>query len=345
MSYYRDYSVMSNNPDMWEVSPEITIKYTWENIPWISILDKLKPGDCIESPTFCYDEYEDTKWRLLLYPKGWTDEFSDWVSIFVKCESTEYLAAEPPSKVDISIYNYSTAYCTKPERHVHNVDGKFIYLGFPKFFVSSKLNSMIEHERRIVCKIQTRGPIRSRTNDWILNNEIGQLLDSERFSDVKLQVKDKYFPAHKNILAVRSPVFSAMFNHEMLENTENIVTINKFDDKIVKEMLRYIYTGKTPNFKETVFDLLPAADHYQLDELKTMCEIYLCNNLSVDDVMEIMVLADAHGSTKLKEKAIKFFNEHPKPIIATEVYKAVRMSHPNLMLECFEASVTEDEDY
>ena len=41
---------------------------------------------------------------------------------------------------------------------------------------------------------------------------------SGSFSDVTLRVGEKQFRAHKVILACRSPVFGAMFEHEMKES-------------------------------------------------------------------------------------------------------------------------------
>ena len=334
---------MCSNRDLWESPPMITIEYTWKDIPWDLMLEKQKSGDFIESPTFCADKYEDTKWRLVLSSEG-IDNFVR-LSITVKCESTEYLVANAPSRLilDISDCDILDSFrCDENGYSVEQIDGQF-YSGFPLFVTLNDINHMSKRKSKINCRIDTRGPIFLCTTDWKLNDDIGQLLNSERFSDVKLNVKDQIFNAHKVILASRSPVFSAMFEHEMLENIQGLVTVDGVNERVFEEMLRYIYTGKTPNFKETVFDLLPAADKYQLDELKIMCEVYLCHNLTTENIMDIMVLADAHCSTKLKEKAIEFFNIYAKQFIDTEAYKSMRGSHPNLIAECFEALISNNE--
>lgn len=62
-----------------------------------------------------------------------------------------------------------------------------------------------------------------------------------------------------NILA-RSPVFAAMFEHEMEERKQNRVTISDVEHDVLKEMLRFIYTGKSPNLEKMADDLLAAAD-------------------------------------------------------------------------------------
>eukprot|EP00731_Ephydatia_muelleri_P032711 Em0024g255a len=51
------------------------------------------------------------------------------------------------------------------------------------------------------------------------------------------------------LLAARSPVFSAMFEHEMEESRKNHVEISDLDQEVMQEMLAYIYTGKAPTYR------------------------------------------------------------------------------------------------
>ena len=58
----------------------------------------------------------------------------------------------------------------------------------------------------------------------------------------------------------RSPVFAAMFAHEMEERKHNRVEIQDVDHEVLREMLRFIYTGKAANLEKMADDLLAAAD-------------------------------------------------------------------------------------
>ena len=125
---------------------------------------------------------------------------------------------------------------------------------------------------------------------------------------------DREFAVHKAILAARSLVFSAMFEHEMEEKKQNKVEIpdmdhevlremlhyiftgkisnirnmtgdilfaaeiTDMDHEILREMLHYIYTGKISNIRNMTGDLLFAADKCALDRLKGMCEEHICSN-------------------------------------------------------------------
>ena len=63
-----------------------------------------------------------------------------------------------------------------------------------------------------------------------------------------------------HIFAARSPVFNAMFEHEMEERKQGRVEITDVDHEVMREMLRFIYTGKAPNLDKMADDLLAAAD-------------------------------------------------------------------------------------
>ena len=131
-----------------------------------------------------------------------------------------------------------------------------------------------------------------------------------------------------------------MFENKMFEEAKDSVIISDIDDKTFNEMLQYIYRRKIPNFRETVFSLLPAAAKYKLAKLKTMCEIFLHNNLTLENVTNVLVLAECHFSTKLKAKAIEFINANPKKVFATEGYKSMGKSHPHLLDKCYQAFVS-----
>lgn len=63
-----------------------------------------------------------------------------------------------------------------------------------------------------------------------------------------------------SFVIARSDVFAAMFEHEMEERKLNRVAITDVDHEVLKEMLRFIYTGKAPNLDKMADDLLAAAD-------------------------------------------------------------------------------------
>ena len=62
------------------------------------------------------------------------------------------------------------------------------------------------------------------------------------------------------LIPARSPVFNAMFEHDLEERKQGRVEIKDIDHEVLREMLRFIYTGKAPNLDKMADDLLAAAD-------------------------------------------------------------------------------------
>uniref|UniRef100_A0A3B3SF63 Speckle type BTB/POZ protein like n=1 Tax=Paramormyrops kingsleyae TaxID=1676925 RepID=A0A3B3SF63_9TELE len=170
-----------------------------------------------------------------------------------------------------------------------------------------------------------------------LSDDLGNLWEFSRFTDCSLYVCGQEFKAHKSILAARSPVFNAMFEHEMEESKKNRVDISDIEPDVFKEMMSFIYTGKAPNLEKMADNLLAAADKYALERLKVMCEEALCSSLSVENVADVLILADLHSAEQLKAQAIDFINSHTTDIMETAGWKSMIQSHPHLVAEAFRA--------
>ncbi|KAG5452460.1 Protein roadkill [Clonorchis sinensis] len=145
----------------------------------------------------------------------------------------------------------------------------------------------------------------------------------------------RQFEAHKAILAARSPVFAAMFEHGMEESRANRVEITDMEPDTLAEVLRYIYTGQVVGMDKLAHDLLAAADKYQLERLKTMCEEALVESLSVENCCDILGLADMHNADQLKAHTLEFIMLHAHDVCETEGYDQLVRHRPRLLNECF----------
>ena len=58
----------------------------------------------------------------------------------------------------------------------------------------------------------------------------------------------------------RSPVFRAMFDHDMLESCQRRVDIPDISVDVMKDLIRFIYAGTAPNLQSLAAELLAAAD-------------------------------------------------------------------------------------
>jgi len=181
--------------------------------------------------------------------------------------------------------------------------------------------------------------VQFKVPDCRLSDDMGSLFENSQFADAVLYCGGREFQCHKAILAARSQVFQAMFEHDMEEKKNSRVEVKDVEADVMAEMLRFIYTGKTAtSLDTTAADLLAAADKYALDRLKVMCEEALCNGLTVENVSDVLILADLHSAEQLKAQAIEFINtRHVTDVMETAGWKQMVASHPHLIAEAFKA--------
>merc|ERR1740123_174102 len=100
-------------------------------------------------------------------------------------------------------------------------------------------------------------------------------------------------------------------------------------------MLYFIYTGATNDkiLKEKSKELLAAADKYQLDVLKSICEDHLCSNLQINNALENLVFGDIHRASMLRLMALKVIARNLVKVVETEEYQNLVKNHPSLAAE------------
>ncbi|XP_003428195.1 speckle-type POZ protein [Nasonia vitripennis] len=140
------------------------------------------------------------------------------------------------------------------------------------------------------------------------------LLSDDKFSDVSLVAEGKTLKAHKCILAKRSSVFATMFDTDMKEKQGQPVEIDDVKYDVLVELIRFIYSGRVNNIVAIVDQLAIAAEKYALDGLKKMCERIMRTNLSIDNVIGCLQLADRLRMDELKAEAIELVLENASDV-------------------------------
>jgi len=172
-----------------------------------------------------------------------------------------------------------------------------------------------------------------------LVTDMERLLDTQTLTDVIIKCDNKIIACHKAILSARSSVFQAMFQHDMRESKNNEIIISDLDYGTVRDMVKYIYSGRLTDLAEKSDLLLSAADKYDIKDLKDICCQHLSSNLSVEQVVDVLVLSDLHKATDLKQLAIQFLLQHKEEVFAQPDWKSKLKGHPDLLLEVLESSV------
>ncbi|XP_014215257.1 speckle-type POZ protein A-like [Copidosoma floridanum] len=102
-----------------------------------------------------------------------------------------------------------------------------------------------------------------------LFDDFKSLLDSKTCTDFNLVVKGNKFPVHRAILAARSSVFADMFNKKKAPIEHEFVNV---EPDVMKDLLKYLYTGRLKRLIKYLKDFSTIADKYNLRELKSICD-------------------------------------------------------------------------
>ncbi|XP_047095167.1 BTB/POZ and MATH domain-containing protein 1-like [Lolium rigidum] len=201
---------------------------------------------------------------------------------------------------------------------------------------------LIERHVTFVCTIVVMddSPIPVPPSD--IGIHLGRLLDHTDGTDVSFIVDNETFPAHRAVLAARSPVFRAELFGSMAEATMSSITLHDITPATFKVILQFIYTDELPakddledSSIEMIQNLLAAADCYALDRLKFICAQKLWDKVSVDTVATILACAETYNCHELKNKCIEFFvlEENFKQAVFTDGYVALVIKFPLVAAE------------
>nr|TKV93752.1 hypothetical protein SEVIR_9G246500v2 [Setaria viridis] len=167
-----------------------------------------------------------------------------------------------------------------------------------------------------------------------LHRHVGDLLVSKHGADVTFQVAGETFSALRYVLAARSKVFKAELFGPMKEGAS--IRVDDMEARVFRVLLGFVYTDTLPDDlgmdqqEEAAMaqHLLVAADRYNLERLKLICEEKLCKLINRDS-------AATHHCRGLKEACIQFlgFPLNLSGVKATEGFDHLARSCPSILEE------------
>jgi len=325
---------------MWTIS---NFSYTREDL-----------GEVLKSSTFSAKD-DKMKWCLRVNPKGLDEDSKDYLSLYlllVSCNKSEVRA-----KFKFSILNSKKeeTKAMESQRAYRFVQGKD--WGFKKFirrdFLMDEANGLLPNDKltffcevSVVCdsvNISGQGSaVNFPVSENRLSSDLGELFVSGALSDVIVSCSSRKFNCHKVVLAARSSVFGAMFEHNMEEKKNSAVKVEDVEGDAMEKLLHFIYTSKLDFLDSISFELaarvLAAADKYELPRLKVACEECLSTRLTVENACEVLVLADLHNTIQLKLHVFKFINDRRvEDVMATDGWQQLLASHSHLVGEAYKS--------
>ncbi|XP_049944328.1 speckle-type POZ protein-like [Schistocerca serialis cubense] len=163
--------------------------------------------------------------------------------------------------------------------------------------------------------------------------DLGALLDAGEGAVVTLVAGETRLAAHRAVLAARSPVFRAMFQHDTLEASCGEVRIADVEGLVLRQLLSYMYTLQAPQLTDTAPELLTAADKYGLSALKAACEQQVAAKLEVETAAAAAVLAVRHSCPSLTAAAVHFIRTTDYKVMATQGWADAMRSCPEHLTE------------
>ncbi len=177
-----------------------------------------------------------------------------------------------------------------------------------------------------------------------LSEDLGDLLRTGEGSDFKFVVEGEEMPAHRLIVASRSPVFKALLDNDMREGKETTIHIHDVRAPAFQILLHFVYTDALPaevsgeNLEVTMAQhLLAAADRFELPRLRAICEKHLCETVDIANAATTLTLAEENHATELKRHCLEFVAQNLSSVMVTSGFEYMIQRCPDLQRAILEA--------
>jgi len=177
-----------------------------------------------------------------------------------------------------------------------------------------------------------------------MSAHFGKLFETGRHADVQIRLGSSTIDAHSVILSARSPVFDAMWSHEMSEKRTMCVDIDDLDVASMRDMVKFMYTGKlVTDLKndDVTVALLKTAHRYEVADLVEECVHALTKNLTEALALDRMMVADLLGNAALQRSCLDFISASSDRMVAIQKlpeFQELARACPHLMVELWSAA-------
>lgn len=169
------------------------------------------------------------------------------------------------------------------------------------------------------------------TSDWQIQvpmNKFGRLFENRQLCDVTFVIGSVKIPAHTVVLSAVSSYFLAMFGASgMKEKLERIVDLSNDSDvdvEVFQGFLNCIYGLKrVDEMKDMALDLIVLAHKYDVKELQSSCESFLCDSMGKASAAACLLIANKYNFELLKERALWFAKIYVDSVKASDEFSEI----------------------
>ncbi|XP_072213483.1 kelch-like protein 23 [Excalfactoria chinensis] len=150
-------------------------------------------------------------------------------------------------------------------------------------------------------------------------------LDSqtEVVADTVLEVGERLFQVSRRALSLHSRYFKAMFFGGTKESSEHHIVIRGIDAAPFQALLEFTRTAQVLIGQENVTSLLEAADFFQFERVKLLCEKFLERELHVSNCLGLMAYSQRFAFIELHASAMNVALTHWGDVMSQEEFKAL----------------------
>jgi speckle-type POZ protein len=294
------------------------------------------------------------RWCIRYYPNGYGYACADSVSLFlylVDKNVTEALNVQFEFSFVDQLEKQNSAYIRAREPAKFTTFApSWGYSNFMKSVTLEKSKHLKNDYFTIRCdlNIATTSEVFIKVPPSSIHQHISDLLVSKEGTDVTFKVGGETFAAHRCVLAARSAVFKAELFGPMKEGKiDSVVHVEEMETKVFGALLGFIYTDSLPKMEFDMMEkreakealwlqhLLAAADRYDLQRLKLLCEEKLCEYIDISSVTSILTLAEQHNCCGLKAVCFEFLMTpaNLKAITAADGLEDITRNCPSFLKE------------
>lgn len=157
-------------------------------------------------------------------------------------------------------------------------------------------------------------------------NQWSSLLTQQNNTDVEFNVQGELMGAHSLILKATSSAFASIVHSRTPKiKPSHVVNVNDVDPQVFQQLLHYIYTGRVPLIDEEGMAerLYKAATKFGLENLKDECVRFVLTNLTVNNVVNVLIWSCNNCLTNLHEYALNFVALHYSQVCQQPDWKLI----------------------
>ncbi|CAM0884843.1 unnamed protein product [Alopecurus aequalis] len=315
-------------------------------------VQEIPNGDFISTDPFMVGGH---KWRICYCPNGQEPSGADFISFLLcRADNDEEMEEAVEAKFEFSFVDQveyqKPLYIRTTKTYSYSVeDGCWGYGEFMRRDTLERSGNLKDDCFTIRCDIMVCKDLDTHDANCALSEiheHFDHLLQHKVGADVTFEVSGETFAAHRCVLAARSKVFMALLFGPMAEgSTSSVIQIKDMEAEVFALLLSFIYTDSCPGMEEEEFciernvmwtqNVLVAADRYDLQRLKFICERLLSEHIDVSSVASNLALSEQHHCQMLNEACLKFIEalspECLEKVMATDDWEHMIMAHPSVL--------------